>query len=189
MMAVSPLDPPGKQPSRKRNGLFWMLLPVGLLGLSLGGWALMISIAVDDPGFAVEEDYYQKGARWDEHRAQLRQNSELGWNYALDVKPTGDREVHLIFRLTDGLGEPVLGAAGQLEAFAVGRSAHVERISLRETERPGVYEAKIVVAQGGLWELRLTAEKDGQRFTQTMRSDLNRPNAGAVPGPRQGGDP
>ena len=44
------------------GGKIWIAVPLLLLVVSVSGWLYMVAIAVDDPGFSVEKDYYKKAA-------------------------------------------------------------------------------------------------------------------------------
>ena len=62
------------------NDKLWMLLPWALLGTGLVGWGFMASLAVRDPGFSLERDYYRKATAWDAEQQQRAQSAELGWH-------------------------------------------------------------------------------------------------------------
>jgi hypothetical protein len=155
---------------RKKGGRFWPLFIVVLLGGHTAGLAYMVVRAADDPSFAVEEDYYQKGVRWDVHLAQLRRNAELGWR--VDVRPIVRglaSAIEVILR--DREGASLDAARVVLEAFPLARSADVQRVDLSEAPM-GRYRAPLRALRAGRWELRFVVDARGERFTHTQRVDV-----------------
>src|SRR5690606_17828420 len=71
-------------PKRKSSGLGWALAPVLILGGGLLGLGVMTALAMDDPRFALERDYYRKAVEHDAQRAQEARNRELGWELYLE---------------------------------------------------------------------------------------------------------
>ncbi len=156
-------------PTPPKAGI-WPYVPVGLLGAMLVGLGTLGKIAIDDPHFAVEKDYYQKAVAWDQTRVQQVENERLGWDVTLRAEGRGDR-VELIATLVDGKGLAVSGAAIDLEAFPNAFAG--ERATGRfETEGSGRYRTSLPNPRPGLWEIRLNVSHDGSRFTQTVRLDL-----------------
>ncbi|HXS19354.1 MAG TPA: FixH family protein, partial [Polyangiaceae bacterium] len=72
-------EQPRSKPGVSNKALFWMFVPVGLLVVSATGWLSMVSIAVRDPGFSVERDYYKKASNFDQELDQRAHNAALGW--------------------------------------------------------------------------------------------------------------
>lgn len=161
----------GQDKERSRGALFWKLFPVALLVTSSAGWLMMVSIAVDDPGFAVEADYYKKASSYDEVIAQRSLNQKLGFQARLtrfDVDASGKTVAELSLR--DRTGAPLSGAQVQVEAFHNARARHIEELRAKELE-PGLYQFVFKSRRLGLWELRLEVRKEG-RFTKTFRPEL-----------------
>jgi nitrogen fixation protein FixH len=147
-----------------------MWVPVGLLAATLAGLGTMASIAARDPGFALETNYYDRAVHWDREQAQWAENARLGFHVeaGFERAPHGNE---VVARVTDRSGAPLRGAAVRAEAFANARAG--ERRSLELREQPdGSYRAPLGKARPGLWELRLSVERTGARFTHTARADL-----------------
>ncbi|RMH00918.1 MAG: hypothetical protein D6702_12710 [Planctomycetota bacterium] len=147
----------------------WMLVPVGLLLLSLGIGAVTLVLALSDPGFAVEKDYYRKGLEWDRELAQERRNRELGWRAEIEagVDPAA-ATVPFLVRLVDAGGGPVVGAAVEVEAFHLARSAEPFRTPLEEVS-PGRYRGTLPLRRAGKWEFRLRAVRGEEVFTDRQQ--------------------
>ena len=152
------------------QGRFWAWVPVGLLVTCLGGLGVMLAIALDDPGFGVEPEYYAKAVAWDEKQAQDRINTELGWSAPILVEP-GSNGATLELQLADKARMPIVDAQAGITAFHVGRSAkHLEAPLKHRGE--GRYVGRLPAARSGLWELRLEIKRGSQRFTQVSRQEL-----------------
>lgn len=168
----------------KKSGLFWMLVPVGLLVTSVSGWLVMVSIAVDDPGFAVEPDYYKKAANYDSVIEQRAENSRL--SYAVELVsfvPKGEGSAQLVVSARGSDGAPLKEALVTADAFPVARSFDIQALTLRQGEA-GVFQSNLERPRPGLWEVRVRVEVDGKVFTRTLRPELAPANAGA----RSGGE-
>ncbi|MCA9519737.1 MAG: FixH family protein [Myxococcales bacterium] len=165
----------GEEPqtqSPPSRGLFWPIFLAGLLFASVGGNVVMMLIATGDPAFSVEENYYQKGLRWGETRAQETKNSELGWRLALQIRRLAGSVPPLVrVALTDREKKPIDDAKVHLVAFHNARAAKKLEAQLRFNS--GEYLAKLPIARAGLWEFRFVVEREGQRFTKTIRRKVS----------------
>jgi hypothetical protein len=142
-----------------------------LLGFMLAGLGTMAAIATNDPGFALEKNYYAKAVAYDHEIAQRGENARLGWSVDAElgtVRP--GVETPLVVRLSDA-GGPVSGASGRVEALRNASAGVVLEAHLEERS-PGVYRALLPARRGGLWELRLAFERRGEHFTTTLRRDV-----------------
>ena len=147
-----------------------------ILGATVVGNLYVMHLARSDPSFAVEADYYARAVHWDDELAQRRRNEALGWQLAPSLARVAGDSTFLRVHLADAAGRPLGGAAVAVEAFAVARSARVERATLAEApdEAPGAYAGRLRMAQPGLWELRVVATRDGARFTAVRRVEAPR---------------
>jgi len=152
---------------------FFMLLPVLLLGASLGGWAFMISAATADPSFAVEPSYYRKASLFDEELARRAASRKLGWR--VDVvafeRPSGG-PMRLRVALSDREGMPVAGAVLAVEAVPNLRASEVRTGAPVTTDQAGHAEWTFAAGPSGLWELRLQATRREDVFSQVVRQDV-----------------
>ncbi|MEL7370336.1 MAG: FixH family protein [Myxococcota bacterium] len=149
-----------------KNGLWFPLLITTLLVASVAGNVFMVMRAANDPGFAVEPDYYRKAVEWDRLQAERAQSNELGWNVVVDA-----RKDELRIRMTDRLGRPIEGASVVVEAFFNARAN--DRVTAQmEPKGLGVYTWAHTFPQPGLWEYRLAAFRDADRFTYVTQQEL-----------------
>ncbi len=168
-----------QQTEQKKGGWkrhYWAL-PVGLLVALTAGQLYMVYTAVDDPGFAVEKDYYKKAIHWDTHMQQVAENRRLGWKLALETRAGKDGHVQLLVHIRDEKGRPVRGANVSVETFFNARAGHILTADLRDAGN-GSYQSALLLRHRGLWEFRFTATQGGLRFTHVVRRDVD-PNGGA----------
>jgi nitrogen fixation protein FixH len=160
----------GSEGATRSRGLFWALVPVLLLGSSLLGVGTMVSIAVHDPSFALEKNYYERGVHWDRQREQEETNERLGYGVELALRkaPHG---VELEVALADRALVPLSGAEVKVEAFANARAGERRYLTLTP-DAEGRYRAPLGRAQAGLWEFRLDVRARGEHFTRTLRKDV-----------------
>lgn len=149
-----------------KNGAWFAYLLVITLLTSVGGNIYMVMTATDDPGFAVEPDYYKKAVDWDRLQAERAASEALGWNVVVDA-----RADELRIRLTDRLGRPIDGATVEVDAFPNARASQRVKGFLIPKGR-GVYVLERPFERSGLWEYRLAAEVDDQRFMHVAQKEL-----------------
>jgi hypothetical protein len=165
-------EPPVDKASQ-RKALFWALTPVALLGLMLVGWTVMMTLAVRDPGFSLEPDYYKKALSWDAQQAQNGENARLGWRVEMNQVGVASAVVPAVFeiRLHDSKGVPIEGARASIEAFYNARASQRLSSDLAEGEA-GQYRFALPIRHGGLWEFRLTVRRGTLTFTDIVRRDV-----------------
>jgi nitrogen fixation protein FixH len=153
-----------------KMGWFWAAIPVFMLSATAIGVLVVVSIALDDKGFSVEKDYYNKAVNYDTELAQRRYNAVLGWQLSTNVS-SGPFNAVVTVQLSDRAAQPLSGALLEADAFALARGQQAEK--LKFTERlPGTYEAKLVSRRVGWWELRISALKGTDRFTKVVRTNV-----------------
>lgn len=150
----------------------WAFFPVGLLALLLTIQVVMVSLATDDPGFAVEENYYQRAVDWDQQAAQRATNQQLGWTVHWTATPHSEGTGRLAMKLKAADGSPITEARLELIAFPNSRSSQRQSLTARELE-PGHYVASFVLSRLGLWEFRLAAHANGHKFTNVTQQDIS----------------
>ncbi len=154
------------KPQRSR----WPLIIIGLLSVHVLVSLIFVYIATSNPSFAVEENYYQKALNWDEKRAQDANNLQLGWKCetSLIASTTAGEPSTVTVTILDSEGTPIDNAKVKLECFALARSGHILHAALASTDN-GQYKASIDAHRPGLWEIRISAERQGKLFTFSER--------------------
>ena len=158
-----------------RAGRFWAWVPALLLGSMLAGLGTLTCIAVNDPHFALEPDYYAKAVKWDRTQAQAAESAASGIQLSLLQPLTADAGGHVELRVNvvDREHAPLTQAQVQLEAFPNAYASRIQRAVLRELE-PGVYGCQLERAGAGLWELRLNVTQGSRSFRQVLRQDIGK---------------
>lgn len=183
---LSPASPVAEKaeklaPKATKGAVFWMLVPVVLLVTSVSGWLVMVNVAVSDPGFSVEPDYYKKASNYDDVLLQRGENSRLGYSVTFEkfeAPEVGSGE--LVLRVRDRLGEDLVRAEVSAVGFPVARGDQIHEGTFRETE-PGTYALVWDKARPGVWELRVTVVTSEGTFTETLRGELTPAAHGSLP--------
>lgn len=156
---------------------FWAWLPALLLGSMLVGLGTLAHIAIDDPHFALEPNYYDKAVHWDRSRAEERASQALGLQLSLGpVSVAADGSAELELRVRDADGGAFAGAVLEVEAFPNAFASRVQRPAIHEAA-PGVYRAKLERALPGLWELRVSATRGPAHYREVLRPELRKGGA------------
>jgi nitrogen fixation protein FixH len=75
--------------------------------------------------------------------------------------------------VSDREGRPVQGLAGVLQAMRPADTRLSQSEPLTEIPHlPGTYRVLLRLEAPGIWEFRVDAQRDGQRFVQTQRLTL-----------------
>ena len=155
-----------------KRGARWPLAVTAILGITVAANIWLIRTASGDPSFAIEENYYERGVRWDDELAQRATNRALGWKIVATMtrEGTGNGAV-LHVMLTDSAVAPIEGASIVVKAMHVARARNPVELVL-SSDAPGRYLARLPVERAGLWELRIDVHRGADRFTATERLDV-----------------
>ena len=171
--------------STVQGSRLWAFVPAALLTAMVGGLLTMAIIAEDDPGFALERDYYEKAVNYDAEIAQRAENARLG--FRLSAAITGDhhsQKTQTLVANVAGPSAPVTGARVSVQAIRNASASRVFEAELTESaSSPGEYRGELPLERGGLWEFRFTVTQGDARYTESLRLDV--PD---TPSPR-GGQP
>lgn len=167
-----------REATASRAGAIWAWVPALLLGAMLVGLGGLVYLAVDDPSFALESNYYDKAVRWDESQQQARKSRAVGLKLTLTeplaLSATGTVMVQL--SVTDRETLAFSGAEIALDAFPNAYANRVQRLVLREV-RPGLYVGELSQGVRGLWELRVVVKQGTLRYDQVLRADVSKGDA------------
>lgn len=160
-----------------KKGMGW---PIGVVAILVATVASNISVIVltrDDPSFAVEPDYYRKAVAWDSTQQRVAQSDALHWRLSAHVSaPDGEGVAGsrtLTIDLTDNAGAVVRNATLSGSLLHVARANDVQRVAFTENEA-GQYVVTVPMPRDGIWELRLAAQRQTDRFQETVRIDTER---------------
>lgn len=161
-----------------KSAWFWMTL-IGLIAaVDFVAFGYLIVRSSNDPTFAVEERYYEKGLEWDREMAQRRTNEELGWHAGVTAEGSAGGERAIRVGITDRDGAAVAGAVVAVEAFA---NARASVRYAREGVTDGAGECVLLVPEWmpGAWEARVRVTGGGgEVFTEVVRFEMPRAEGG-----------
>ncbi len=146
-----------------------MWVPVVLLSMSLIIGGITVYFAVNDPSFAVEEDYYQRGLDWDQTMAQKRLNQQLGWQIQAAVV-----KGQLQLEITDAELQPLADADVDYVVFHNARAA--QQLEGKATTTPqtlGFYSADVNFDRAGKWVVRYRIQHGDDLYVGETRMELN----------------
>lgn len=162
---------------RAPSGALWAWVPVLLLGSMFIGLGGATYLAINDPGFALEPNYYDKAVHWDRDQAEARASDALGLQVVLlPLVTSAFGRANVELRIQDGQGLALAGATVQVVAFPNAYASQVQEVVLRESS-PGVYTGELAHAVRGLWELRVSASQGSRRFREVLRRDVTKGDA------------
>jgi hypothetical protein len=149
----------------------WSFAPTALLAAMLTGLATMAGFAVRDPGFALERDYYDKAVHYDRELAQRAENARLGWTLEASVGPASPGTKTSISLGAREHGMPIDASDVRVTAIRnADASLNLEGRLLRNAS--GEYAVLLPLEYGGLWEFRFSVQRGGERYTESIRRDV-----------------
>jgi nitrogen fixation protein FixH len=139
----------------------------------LVGLGTLAYVAIDDPSFALEPDYYDKAVHWDETQAEARASEALGLKLELTapLAVAAGGKVKVQLSVKDRRDLAFSGAEVTLEAFPNAYAGRTQRLSLTELA-PGVYGGELSRGVPGLWELRIVVTQGGLHYGEVLRRDV-----------------
>ena len=148
----------------------WPVAVVGVLAVTVGANLWLLVLSREPNAAVVEPDYYHKAVAWDSTMAERSRSDGLRWTLDATLGAAGRDGGSVTARLADSTGAPLTGARVRLEAVTNLDAAHHVVADLPETA-PGLYAGHAGLTRPGLWELRFTATRGGERFLATLRRD------------------
>ncbi|MEO7966127.1 MAG: FixH family protein [Gemmatimonadaceae bacterium] len=156
-----------------KPGLRWPVGIVAVLLLSSAGQIWFATVASRDKSFAVEGDYYDKAAHWNDELAQRRENTRLGWRVEPTLQlGTGNGDGTLTIALRDSSGIPISGATVTVLAMHNARANRQLFATLTDLGA-GEYRAAVRAQRPGEWELRFTITHGREHFSIRERVDVS----------------
>ena len=152
-----------------KRGTWWPIGVTGVLATTVAANLWVMTIANDDPSFAIEPDYYQKAITWDTTLAQARRNERLGWRLTPTLGSIGaNGKTQLSATLTDSLGVAIPDAVVHVTAMPVARANQIHEATLASVGQ-GEYAVELDARRAGRWELRFDVRVGATHFTETAR--------------------
>jgi hypothetical protein len=146
----------------------WPIALGAVLALTIAANVVAYRLATQRDALAIEPDYYRKAVAWDSTEAVAARSRALGWRLEATLGAVSVGRAPLAVALRDDAGTPVSGALVRVEVFAVARAD--ERLDTMLTETTaGHYALTLPIADAQWHEVRLSADRAGDRFVQRLR--------------------
>jgi nitrogen fixation protein FixH len=150
------------------RGMRWPIGVAAILAATVAANIWLVVVANNDPSFAIEPNYYQKGVQWDSTLAQSERNRALGWRLDPSLATYTQRDGALLHvALTDADGSSITDATVRVAALFNARAGTV--IDMALVRDASGYSIRLPVQHGGQWELRFAVTRGRQRFTAVSR--------------------
>jgi nitrogen fixation protein FixH len=143
----------------------WIAGIIGLLAGNVVAMAILATVAHDGASQVIP-DYYERAAHFDDALASAAAAHALGWHADLSI---GIDAVEV--RLRDASGAAVDGAKVRVSGYQRAHASEALDVELAAVGG-GRYRAAIE-ARTGVHDLVITAERDGDRFTQRSSIDAS----------------
>lgn len=156
-------------PAKARStGRIWLVIIVSLLLMNATIVAITVYYATSDKSVVTEPDYYAKAVDFESVIKQRETSALLGWSAAPSLRAAIDgRTMELVITLADREGQPLSGASVSAVAFANTRAGQRQPLTLTSVDQASnKYASPIMIDRSGVWNIRITATRDGKNFTR-----------------------
>lgn len=154
--------------------IIWISIIVALLAIPCVFYGAMLVLVQVYP-VTFEPNYERKAANWDQIRRQQQRSGQLGWTLDLHTTPSDQPyQVEVTLGIADRQGQPVAGAAVEIEAFHTAHAAKMIQLKMKQAE-DGTYQAILPIRHSGMWEFQVTAKHENDLFLQTLQKNVPRP--------------
>lgn len=164
-----------EQPKKKSG---WPFFLIGLLIAGASTNLFMVFLAVSDPSFAVEDQYYKRAIDWDKEMAQQKQNALLGWSIQLQTQLSkavsaakNKGRMALRVHVLDAKKKAIVPTEVKIVSFHNARASQLYRRTLKPNAK-GIALAAMPFPREGIWEFRFEITQGKKRFTHTMQRRL-----------------
>lgn len=151
---------------KKRSA--WPLTIAAFLGIVFAVNFVLLYLAFRTDDGLVEENYYEKGLMYN---STLRNEKELGWDIELsfDGTPGAKPANGVNVRIYDRAGAGLEGAAVKVTLRRPTSDRYDRVFGLVRSGSGPSYSGAIAIPLPGIWDLRVTAGKDGHEMEKTFR--------------------
>lgn len=150
-----------------KRGWQWPVLVTAALGFTVAvNFVMLYASSADPNGTVVEQDYYRKAVDWDRTMARRAASDSLGWTATAQLGGLEGSTRRLVVTLRDAAGAPV--PADAVHATLIhNRKASTPRELTLAADGAGRYTVNAPERLGGLWEVRIVAQRGTARFMAT----------------------
>jgi nitrogen fixation protein FixH len=165
---------PKPTPQQIRQGRRWIVFIVSLLALNVAVCAITVTKALSDGGLVVEPDYDRKASNHAQAMRSAQASRNLGWTCTTQAPISADatnqpveKTSTLCLKFLAADAKPVTDLDVRVTYFHRASAKQQTVVRLPEIA-PGIYQALAPHDRVGVWELRVTAQRPGERFEDTL---------------------
>ncbi|MBL8660277.1 MAG: FixH family protein [Rhodospirillales bacterium] len=157
----------------RQPGWWYPWIFVAVMAVVIAVNVLMATLAVRTfPGLQTE-DAYNKGLRYNDTIAAVREQAKLGWRMSVEVTPTADadgpgREAELTVAFVDRDGQPLDRLSIDAALLRPAAEGFDRALSL-DYRGSGVYVGTVTLPLAGQWDAHVMARRDSDTFEATRR--------------------
>lgn len=145
---------------------------MGILGANVGIVGLTVAVSRAGGGYVVEKGYDQKALKWDEHKARLEKQAQLGWGVGCEVVRATSGDGLLQVRVTDREGKPVTHARVRVSGFQAGWPKEAKATAINLTDSEGIATCAFMPLREGTWVLDVSISRGGDVFETRVERDV-----------------
>lgn len=148
----------------------WPVFVIALLVMGMVTTIYSVIVATESPPQVVE-NYYEKALAWNDQQAEAAASQALGWDLHFSVEAQPSAPHTIAISLMDRSGAHVTNLAGTIRARRPDQvGIHAEQALTARQD--GTYEAQLPLTQTGLWDFEIVAERQNERYVQTVRREI-----------------
>ncbi len=155
-----------------KASILWPGIIVGILGANVGIVGLTVAVSRAGGGYVVEKGYDQKALKWDEHKARLEKQVQLGWSVSCDVTHATSGDGLLQVRVKDRDGKPVTDARVRVSAFQGGWPKEAKATAVVLTDGDGVAMCAFEPLREGTWVMDVSVSRGGDAHEARVERDV-----------------
>jgi nitrogen fixation protein FixH len=165
-----------------KASILWPCIIVGILSANVSIVGLTIAVSRAGGGYVVEKGYDQKALKWDEHKARIAKQAQLGWTLACDIAHATSGSGSIRVHMTDRTGAPLANARVNVKCFQAGWPKEVQTTSTTVTDADGIALVAFAPTREGTWVIDVAATSASDTFESRIERDVwfDLPAANAV---------
>lgn len=155
-----------------RASILWPSIILTILGANVGIVALTVAVSRAGGGYVVEQGYDQKALKWDEHKAKLEKQAQLGWQTECVVARATSGSGALQVRVLDRDGKALAGARVRVSAFQAGWPKEAQSSTFALTDSEGAAMCEFAPQREGKWVIDISVVRGGDELQARLERDV-----------------
>ena len=155
-----------------KASILWPGIIVTILGANVGIVALTVAVSRAGGGYVVEKGYDQKALKWDEHKARLEKQAQLGWQVECVVERATSGSGTLRLNVKDREGKALTDARVRVSAFQAGWPKEAQLTTLVLTDSEGVAMCEFVPKREGTWVIDVSVSRGSDVSESRLERDV-----------------